>query len=184
VLLNGNAEPLQNATDNLSGIHSGPCSNVDTSSVGFKSVTCWIMDNARNSISVTVPYQVIYDFEGFFSPIIDCVNNPCESFDLSMIKAGSTVPFKFQLRDANGNTVRAATEPLWLEPIRFDSPPPEWRPGDYELQVTNSPFQWKKGQNQYVYDWSTKGLPVPTIWLVGVRLDDGTTYSVFIALLK
>lgn len=184
VVLNGSAELLQNAVDDLSGIRPGPCMNIDTSTVGIKSVTCWASDNAGNTTSTTVSYQVIYDFEGFFSPVIDCINNFCEGFDLSLIKPGSTVPLKFQLKDANGNIVRTASDPLWLEPIRFDSPPPGWNPSDYEFQVTSSPFAWKRGTRQYVYDWSTKGLPVPTIWLVGVKLDDGMTYSVFIALIK
>lgn len=184
VLLNGNAELLKSATDELSGVNGGPCFDIDTSTVGFKSVTCGVYDFARNITWVTVPYQVIYDFDGFFSPVIDCVNNPCDGFDLSIIKPGSTIPLKFQLKDANGTLVRPASEPLWLEPIRFDGPPPTWLPSDYDLQVTNSPYEWKKGQNQYVYNWSTKDLPAPTIWLVGVRLDDGMTYSVFITLIK
>jgi hypothetical protein len=182
--LNGNAELMKNVVDELSGLRSGPCMNIDTSSVGFKSVTCWVSDIAGNTTSTTVPYQVIDDFDGFLNPVIDCVNNACDGFDLSIINPGSTIPLKFQVKDANGIIVRPASAPLWLEPIRFDSPPPNWLPDNYDLQATNNPYEWKKGQDQYVYDWSTKGLPAPTIWLVGVKLDDGTTHSVFIALIK
>jgi len=191
VLLNGNASLEKNAADQLSGIMPGSLAcfsyntaTVDTTTVGTKSVTCFVYDYARNITTATAEYQVIYDFDGFYNPIVGCTNNACNGFALSQIRGGSTVPFKFQLRDANGAIVRAASAPLWLEPIRFNSPPAFWDPSRYVQNVTNLPYEWKKSQNLYTYEWSTKGLPIPTIWLAGVKLDDGTTHSVFIALIK
>jgi hypothetical protein len=182
VLLNGNAELMKNAVDELSGLQSGPCMNIDTSSVGFKSVTCWVSDIAGNETSTTVPYQVIYDFEGFLTPVIDCVNNPCDSYQISFYSAGSPVSLKFQLKDANGNFVPPASAPLWLVPFKIESYPPVVFPEDYPFQTTGATYTWKKSQNMYVYDWSTKRLPARTVWTVGVKLDDGKTYYVFIAL--
>ena len=184
VVLNGYAELLANATDELSGVRPGPCMNVDTSSVGLKSGTCYIVDHAGNQASKTVEYRVVYDFEGFFNPVVDCVNNTCDGFDLSIIQPGSSIPLKFRLKDANGNTVRSASTPLWLKPMALDYLPYNGLPADYVIEVTDIPYEWKKGQDQYVYEWSTKGMPAPTIWLAGVRLDDGMTYYVFIALIK
>jgi hypothetical protein len=182
VLLNGSAELLKNAMDELSGVKPKPCLNIDTSTVGLKSVTCTVEDYAGNRTTTTTSYQVIYDFDGFLSPVIDCTNNPCDSYDLSIINTGSTIPLKFQLRDANGNVVRTMNPPLWLAPTRFEGTPPVSLPEDYGFQITNTPFEWKKNQEIYVYDWSTKGLPKRTVWLVGVRLDDGKTYYVFVGL--
>jgi hypothetical protein len=124
---------------------------------------------------------VIYDFDGFLSPVIDCTNTPCNSYNLSTINAGSTIPLKFQLKDANGNVIRAANAPLWLVPTKFDYLPSSL-PDGYNFQVSNIPYEWKKNQQIYVYDWSTKGLSKPSFWLIGARLDDGTTRHVFIEL--
>ena len=181
VVLNGNAELLKNAADNLSGVRSGPCLNIDTSTVGFKSVTCIVEDYAGNRTTTTAGYRVIYDFDGFLNPVIDCVNNTCENYNISIFNAGSTIPLKIQLKDANGNVVRAPNAPLWLVPTKFDNLPFPL-PTGYIFQVSNTPYEWKKNQAIYVYDWSTKGLPKQSIWLVGVRLDDGMTYYVFVAL--
>jgi hypothetical protein len=182
VLLNGEADLMRNAVDELSGLRSGPCLNVDTHSVGFKSVTCWVSDMAGNSTSTTVPYQVIYDFEGFLSPVIDCVNNPCDSYQISFYSVGSPVSLKFQLKDANGNLVQSASTPLWLTPFKIESYPPVIFPEDYPFQTAGSTYTWKKSQDMYVYDWSTKRLPARTVWTLGVKLDDGKTYYVFVAL--
>ena len=182
VVLNGSTELLQNAVDDLSGIQPGPCMNIDTSTVGFKSVTCWISDNAGNTTSTTVSYQVIYDFEGFLAPVTDCANNPCSPYTISSFSAGSSISLKFQLKDANGNLVRTSTAPRWLVPLKIASAPPVEFPDDYQFQVTNVPYEWKKNLNAYVYNWSTKGLPKRTVWLVGVRLEDGKTYYVYVNL--
>ncbi len=180
VLLNGSAEILRNATDELSGIDGGYCWNIDTSTVGSKTVTCAAYDRARNLTSVTVPYQVIYDFVGFLSPVIDCTNNSCTPYNLSFFNVGSPISLKFQLKDANGNLVQSINAPLWLTPMKINGNPPVYFPDDYPFQTTGATYSWRK--NVYQYDWSTKKYPGRTTWLVGVKLDDGKTYYVFVYL--
>ena len=182
VLLNGTANLEKNANDQLSGIapESESCSSIDTKVVGTKSVTCSISDYAGNRMSVTTQYQVIYDFEGFLSPLIDCVNNPCNSYQLSSYSVGSTVSVKFRLKDANGNLVLPAAAPLWLVPVKIDGEVPVSFPADYAFQTTYFTYTWRKSLAVYQYDWSTKRLPSRTNWLVGVKLDDGKTYYVFV----
>lgn len=184
VLLNGTADLLTNAADTLSGIWPGsmPCLNIDTSTVGSKSTQCWVMDNAGNKTNAVAQYQVIYDFEGFLAPVVDCVNNPCESYQISSFSAGSTISVRFRLRDANGNIVFPASAPLWLAPFQIQGTPPVSFPDGYVFQTTGIPYTWKKSQNFYVYDWSTRRLSSRTSWLVGVKLDDGKTYYVFVNL--
>jgi len=184
IILNGTATILTNVTDNLSGVNNGAltCSNVNTATVGMKSVSCSVSDNAGNKATTTVQYQVIYRFEGFLSPVVDCVNNSCPSFQLSSNSVGSTVALKFRLKDANGNVVLPANTPLWLAPVKIDGALPVYFPPDYPFQVTSSIFTWKKSLNVYEYDWSTKKLPAKTNWLIGVKLDDGRSYYVFVAL--
>lgn len=183
VVLNGDAELDKNATDNLSGVASLAFSTIDTSSVGLKSVFAFASDHAGNIAQSAATYQVIYGFDGFQSPVLDCTNNVCEGFDISPFKPGSRIPLKFQLKDANGNIIQAASAPLWLVPTSFDHLPTAL-PDDFEFQISNLTYEWRKNHQNYVYEWNTKGLPNPSIWLVGVKLDDGMTYHVFVALVK
>lgn len=183
ITLRGNATLLTNVTDSLSGANNGSltCSSINTSTIGMKSVTCSISDNAGNKATTTVQYQVIYRFEGFLSPLVDCVNNSCSSFQLNSYSSGSTIALKFRVKDANGNVVFPSTAPLWLVPVQINSALPVYFAPDYPFQVTTSTFTWRKSLNVYEYDWSTKRYPSKTNWLVGVKLDDGRSYYVFVA---
>jgi hypothetical protein len=183
VLLHGTAAAVPNAWDGVSGINptSVACFTIDTTSVGTKPTRCYVSDNAGNMAAAEVTYQVIYGFSGFLSPVIDCVNNSCTSYQLSSFNAGSLVALKFQLKDANGNLVQPAAAPLWLTPVQINSAPPVTFPENYSFQ-TSGAYTWKKSQNIYEYDWSTKKAQAKMTWLVGVKLDDGKTYYVFVYL--
>jgi hypothetical protein len=69
-------------------------SSIDTASVGSKTFTVNSQDYAGNVSALSSTYSIAYGFEGFFSPVDnDAVN---------VAKAGSTVPLKFRVIDANG----------------------------------------------------------------------------------
>src|SRR5204863_9495621 len=57
-----------------------------------------------------------YGFSGFLQPI----NDPSivASLPVSVFKAGSTVPVKFQLGDQSGSITQASSPPVWLTPQR------------------------------------------------------------------
>jgi len=184
VVLHGTATMLTDATDNLSSVDSATwvCFTVDTTSIGTKPTNCYVSDYAGNLGGAIVQYQVIYDFEGFLSPVIDCVNNSCDPYQISFFNVGTPISLKFRLKDALGNVVQPTNAPLWLVPLQINSSPPVSFPDDYVFQTTELTYTWKKSQNIYVYDWSTRRLPARTVWLIGVKLDDGKTYYVFVAL--
>jgi hypothetical protein len=92
VILDGTATATPNASDATSGLASSGCDPVDTSSVGSHSVNCSATDNAGNTAAASASYKVNYGL---------CVlYDPAKSH-----KAGSTVPVKLQLCDANGANV-------------------------------------------------------------------------------
>jgi hypothetical protein len=106
------------AADALAGLGLSSCGALVTNTVGSKSVTCTATDNAGNTNNVTVSYNVIYRFDGFLQPINDTAHSqvcgsPCP---VSAFKGGSTVPVKFQLKDANGMVVQSAGLPMWVTP--------------------------------------------------------------------
>jgi hypothetical protein len=98
VVLNGSATASANAADATSpgsGLLSSSCDPVDTSSVGPHAVTCYAEDNAGNTNSATAQYTVSYGVCLLYDP------NKAH-------KAGSTVPVRFSLCDANGVNVSGA----------------------------------------------------------------------------
>jgi hypothetical protein len=79
-------------TDSVSGPVAASVSGpADVSTAGPKTVLLTGNDNAGNSKTVACPYIVAYDILGFFSPL-----------PKSIAQAGSTIPVKFALADANG----------------------------------------------------------------------------------
>lgn len=104
---------------------------------------------------VTMPPR--YYFAGFLQPINDTTINPTQS--LSVFKSGSTIPVKFQLKSASGTPAQAKTLPVWLTPQKLSamiSLPNESSNADSGTSGTT--FKWDSVSQQYVYNWSTKGL--------------------------
>ena len=153
VLLNGSAMATANATDNLSGVVSQSCNLVDTSIVGSHSVECSAMDAAGNPNSVSVSYSVVYAFSGFFQPIPN----------RDTTKAGSTIPVKFNLTDANGVSIGTAVANVYA---------------NGSLQGT---ARYDATAQQYIFNLKTvKGATGQLI--ISVALDDGTSQSVEVTL--
>jgi hypothetical protein len=90
VLLHGSADPAHGTI----GVDWASCSELDTSSVGAKTVAC--TDNAGHSSEVK--YNVIYDFVGFFTPV---ENLPT----LNTANSGQAIPLKWRITDVNGKPV-------------------------------------------------------------------------------
>jgi hypothetical protein len=184
VYLNGIATATANATDSGSGIATQSCGTVSTNTVGTKTVTCTATDNAGNTATTTVSYKVIYRFDGFLQPINDTAHtqscgSPCV---VSIFKGGSTIPVKFQLKDANGNIVQAASLPIWVAPQRGSATSSSVDESLYSDPATSGSYYRSDGSGKYIYNWSTKGFTSGYYWRIGVTLDDGQTYYVIVGL--
>jgi hypothetical protein len=112
VLLNGSATASPNASDPTSGLAIEGCDPVDTSAVGDHTVGCTATDLAGNTASASANYTVIFNFEGLSSPLagssepqIAAASAPA----LHVAKAGSTIPLRWRLTDANGMPVTSLT---------------------------------------------------------------------------
>jgi hypothetical protein len=181
VVLNGSAVATPNASDNLSGIVSQSCDTVVTSTVGAKTVACSASDEAGLTGTANAAYKVIYGWNGFSQPINDTAHQVGVLH--SVFKAGSTVPAKFQLKDANGNVVQASGVPTWVGSVKGS---PTFSSIDEALYtVAGTPggtYKWDATAQQYIYNWSTKGIASGFFYRIGVQLDDGQTYYVAIGL--
>lgn len=121
-----------------------------------------------------------YFFGGFRRPINDIERDP--ALETSVFKAGSTVPVKFQVTDLDGNLVQADAWPVWLSPERgLPITDAATTSVDTDVISTDS-YKWDDSDQQYIYNWSTKGLAAGYWYKIYAKLDDGTIYSVQVGL--
>ena len=180
-ILHGPTTVVANATDGGSGLASARCDALSTATVGPHTVTCTAIDNAGNATTQEMPYRVIYRVDGFLQPIND--PNICgATCAMSVFKGGSTVPVKFQLKDANGVIVQSTLTPAWYTPTRGVSSTLPISESTYsDTPTTGITYRWD-GSSQYMYNWGTKGLATNAYWTIGVTLDDGTSHLVVVSL--
>src|SRR3989344_4451071 len=140
-----------------------------TSPAGKYPITCSVgtLSSERYEFTEFVSGTLVvnYRWDGFLQPINDTAHQVEQS--MSIFKAGSTVPVKFQLKDVNGTPVQAATAPLWLAP---------------QTGMSDGVYKWDSAAQQYVYNWNTKGFAVGSWYKISAQLDDGNIYSVTIGL--
>ncbi len=122
-----------------------------------------------------------YRFDGFLQPINDTAHQTGQQ--LSVFKAGSTVPVKFQIKKWDGTIIQSINSPISLTPQKGAAMSASIDESVYADQgTTGTTFKWDSTNQQYIYNWSTKGL-VPGYWYkISVKLDDGSIYSVTIGL--
>jgi hypothetical protein len=149
--------------------------------VGTFSFTATAKDNAGNTTTQQGSYRVIYKWVGFSQPI----NDTAHQIDLSvsMFKAASTVPAKFQLERADGSVVQANKAPLWLTPVKGSATTAAVDESAYaDPATTGSAYRYDATAQQYIYNWGTAKNQAGYYWRVGVTLDDGQTYYVNLGL--
>jgi hypothetical protein len=124
---------------------------------------------------------MLYKWDGFLQPINDSTSIPNQP--LSVFKAGSTVPVKFQLKTLSGNLVQASTSPIWITPQRgtaMSTPIGEFEYTD--PGTVGNVFKWDNATKQYIFNWSTKGLSAGYWYKILVKLDDGSEHSIVVGL--
>ena len=170
------------ATDSFSGVATCKVTVTGGSAngVGTFTYTATATDRAGNTSAVLAgTYAVSYRFDGFLQPINDTAHQVGTS--TSIFKAGSTVPVKFQLKNAAGQVVQAAAAPLWLTPVRGSS---MTAPVDESLYSASpdsgTTYRLDGAAQQYIYNWKTGA--GGNYWRIGVKFDDGQTYYVNIGL--
>lgn len=122
-----------------------------------------------------------YIFSGFLQPINDTAYQIDQ--DKSVFKAGSTVPVKFQLKNIDGEIVQANTTPIWLNPQKGSKMNEVVDESVYTINASSGTnYKWDPVSQQYIYNWSTKGLTAGYWYKIYVKLDDGNTHTVTIGL--
>lgn len=174
VLLNQVTSATWTATDSTSGVDpSSGTISVDTSSFGIKTISVTVLDKAGNSKTVTKTVTVKYDFIGFLEPI----NND----GTSIFKLKSTVPVKFQLKDAQGNYVSTAVASITIAKLSDSIWGEDIEPVSTSAATVGTLFRYDATSCQYIFNLSTKGLSTGT-WRISAVLGDGAFKTVTISL--
>lgn len=170
-------------SSDVTGTPSCTTTAASSSPVGTYPITCTIGTLSSNNYEFTTfiggTLRIMYRFDGFLQPINDTAHQIGQ--DLSVFKAGSTIPVKLQLKKADGTVVQAATPPLWLSPQKGSAMNVSVDESFYTDPATSgNTFVWEG--TQYHYNWSTKGLQAGFWYRIYAQLDDGTVRSVVIGL--
>jgi len=144
---------------------------IDTSTVGSHTFTVTATDYAINEASQAVTYYVHEPFGGFLPPV-----ETGRAF-----KLGSTIPVKFQLRDAEDNFITDAVAMISLQKLVSGLPEGEVFEDSSGAANTGNLFRYDPTSNQYIFNLSTKGATFGT-WRITITLDYGATYFVDIGL--
>jgi pimeloyl-ACP methyl ester carboxylesterase len=122
-----------------------------------------------------------YPFNGFLQPINDTTYQADQK--QSVFKAGSTVPVKFQLKKSDGTLIQTSTLPTWLQPQIISSMNASIGESVYSDPATSgSTFKWDPINQQYIYNWSTKGFTPGKWYKLSVKLDNDSIYFVTVGL--
>lgn len=138
VLLHASVDPAHGTI----GADWESCGELDTSSVGAKTVFC--IDDQGNSSAVN--YNVAYDFAGFYGP----VDGPPA---VNVEKAGRVIPLVWWLTDANGDPVTSdvyatvTAETLWC--------PSGVTPDHAEEHAAGASGLQNLGDGNYQFNWKT-----------------------------
>jgi hypothetical protein len=140
--------------------------NIDTTTIGEHQITVTATDLAGNTSSRIVKYTVQYAFVGFRPP----VDNPPV---LNTVKAGSTVPIKWRLQDAAGNSVSDLSA---VTAISFPSIPCTAAPTD-AIETTVAPglagLTYDTIEQQFALNWQTMKTSTGCL-RVQIEFADGT----------
>lgn len=155
-------------TDGLSGVATPASVLVDggnLNGVGTFTATCsGALDYADNAAApVSVIYYVVYNWNGFFSP----VDNPGV---VNVAKGGSTIPVKWSLNgvSALSSKLSMTSGPVVCETLgnAVDT---------IEVSSTGgTSFRYDAAADQFIFNWATLKGWVNTCRQIIVMLDDGT----------
>lgn len=166
VVLGSTASATWDASDAHSGLATPASGSIalDTSAVGTYDVTASATDNVGHPTEATCTYRVVYDFAGFFRPVL----NPPSTLT---VRAGDVVVLSWSLAGFQGLDVLASGYPV-SAPIECGS-----SPALTEGTATTSRrgLQYLKSPSgRYAYSWTTSTAWAGTCRQVVVKLDDGT----------
>jgi hypothetical protein len=150
--------------------------NIDTSTVGAKSFTVNAEDAAGNTATLTVSYSVQYASGGLcLGQPSHVVLQPINVDGSSIFKQGRTVPVKFRVCDANGNSIGASGVVVSFKLVRKVMGTVSLTVNEDIASTTpDTAFRWDATAQQWIFNVSTKNLQAGYTYYFEITLNDGT----------
>ncbi|MEM3374699.1 MAG: NosD domain-containing protein [Candidatus Woesearchaeota archaeon] len=161
IILNGNATITLNAVDYGSGLFNQACEELDLNSVGEKSINCFAFDNVGNKRETLLNYRVIYAPDGL---CLDMPGHqilpPIRADGTSVFKQKSTVPAKFRVCDANGNSINTPGIVKEFKLLKSSLTNPFVEITEEEIISTTpfNEFRWDDKDKLWIFNINTKNL--------------------------
>jgi hypothetical protein len=177
--------PTCGASDALSGLASCTLAKsgsgfTNTNGVGDLTYTFTATDKAGNAATQAITLHVGYKWTGFLQPV---TNTAHDLGTASVFNAGSTVPVKFQLKNAAGVVAQATYMPVWIQPADLGTTSTASTATSPTTPATvGGSFKWDAAGQQYVFTWQTPKSGASHYYRIGVQLDSGDTYTTLIVL--
>jgi hypothetical protein len=166
VILGSSRAAAWAASDAHSGLATPASGSItlDTGTIGTRTVTTSATDNVGHTATASCTFRVVYDFTGFFKPVV----NPPAS---NPVVAGDQVVLKFSLAGDQGLAIMAPGYPQSAAITCGTSP--ELESGTATSSRRGLQFLTAQG-GRYSYSWATDPAWAGTCRQVIVLLDDGT----------
>ncbi len=178
--------PTCQASDALSGLVSCQLTGktgsgfTNTNGVGDLTYTFTATDNAGNPATQSITLHVGYKWTGFLQPV---TNTAHDLGTASTFNAGSTIPVKFQLKNAAGTVAQATYMPVWIQPVDLGTTSVASTAVNTTTAATvGGSFKWDATGQQYIFTWQTPKSGAGHYYRIGVQLDSGDTYTTLIVL--
>jgi hypothetical protein len=156
-------------TDSLSGVKTEASLSVTGGPVGSVTAKCdGAVDNADNTNSASVTYNVEYAWNGFRQPVDN-------GGVFNAVKAGQSIPMKFSLSGNQGLGVIAASFPK----VTAVTCPSATAVVDQieETTTANNGLTYDSSIDQYNYVWKTQSTYAGKCYRLDMKLIDGTTHT-------
>src|SRR5262249_23597103 len=131
-------------------------------------------DTLGNTGSKTDSYSVMYASSGTCSGEPGhVIRQPINADGTSIFKQGSTVPAKFRVCDANGNSMGTAGVVTSFKVVQVIAGTVSSTVNEDVVSTTpDSAFRWDASAQQWIFNISTKPLTVGNTYLYNVTLND------------
>ncbi len=166
-----------NAIDNLSGVDSCTLTPEPLPTTkGTHTITAEACDNAGNCSTTSIHYIIVgWTIRGFYQPVDN--NNV-----VNVVKAGSTVPLKFEVFTASEvelTDTSIVRQPLKAQQINCNNIS-NGSTDEVELTSTGgTSLRYDQVEGQFIYNWKTPVKP-NTCWKVTISTNDGSSiYAYF-----
>ncbi len=159
------------AADNCPGValNVSPASG-SVFGVGATTVTATATDASGNTTVRTFTVTVLYNFDGFFSPV---ANLPT----FNSVNAGRAVPIKFSLSGNKGLAIFAAGSPASQQISCSSTAPTSELEGT--VSTGGSSLSYDAASDRYHYNWKTEGSWAGHCRALVVTLNDGSTHTAY-----